>query len=73
MKTKKITFFIVITILSWLYLAQFMTTGESNPINFWEMSSGINKAVVAWIITLCSIAPVAIIIFMNHVVKRLQN
>jgi len=77
MKPKKsaqrILFLIIMTIICWIILAEITTTGITNPITFHEMKWGIDKAVIGWIITLCSMAPAAVIVSIIHIRNKFST
>ena len=69
-KNRNILLLVIISVLCWVVLSRITTTGLSNPITFYEMQWGIDKAAIAWIITLFSMVPAVIVIFIMQLRKN---
>ena len=70
---RNVLLLVIMSIICWFILARITTMGLSNPTTFYDMEWGIDKAVLAWVISLCSIAPAAVVILTMHLRKRFSQ
>lgn len=71
-KVRNVLLLVIMSVISWVVMSKITTMGLSNPTTFYDMEWGIDKAMIALIITLMSITPAAGVIIIVHLRKKFR-
>ncbi len=70
---KTIIISVVVTVVAFAWFIKHTTVGSDNPVNFFEMPQGIEKDILLYIVSMCSIAFGGYAYFIGHLINRFKD